>query len=286
MKKALVLGGGGIVGVAWETAILVGLIEGGVDVRDADLIVGTSAGSIVGTQIARGRDPRELLGEHRARSGEAPPPGRMPTPAEMANVFRTWASFDEMTPEACAAVGRAALATPAMTEAEYLARFASVGGSGWPAKPLLITAVDCESGDLRVFEAASGVPIELAIGASCTVPGMFPPVTIEGHRYTDGGVRSGTSADLAERIEPDAVLIVAPMGGPGSRLGEQIARRMAREVVGLEMAGARVTLVRFDDATRAAAGASLMDPAGAPAAAEAGEAQGRRLADEISARWH
>ena len=97
MTKALVLGGGGIVGVAWETGILAGLMGGRVDVRDADIIVGTSAGSIVGTQIARGRDPREMLRENRARSGDAQPAGRMPSPEEMLKVFRVWASFDEMT---------------------------------------------------------------------------------------------------------------------------------------------------------------------------------------------
>lgn len=285
MKKALVLGGGGVVGVAWETAVLAGLMDGGVDVRDADLIVGTSAGSIVGTQIARGRDPREMLRENQARSADAPPPGKMPPPDEMLKVFRVWASFDEMTDAACAAVGQAALASPTMSEAEYAARFASNGEGGWPDNTLLITAVDCDSGALRVFEAASGVPLEMAISASCAVPGMFPPVTIEGRRYTDGGVRSGTSADLAMRFEPEAVLVIAPMGGAGSKLGEQIARTMAREIAALEAAGAQVTLVQFDEATRAAAGASLMDPAGAPAAAAAGEAQGRRIAAGLAKVW-
>src|SRR4029079_16972563 len=211
MPKALVLGGGGIVGVAWETAILAGLLEGGVDVRDADLIVGTSAGSVVGTSIARGHDPRELLAERGADPrGAATLPGRMPSPAEMATAFREWASYDEMTPQACAAVGRAALETPTMTENEYLARFAEHAAAGWPEAALLMTAVDCASGELRAFDAGSGVPIERAIAASCAVPGMFPPVTIEKRRYTDGGVRSGTSADLAQRMAPDVVLIVAP----------------------------------------------------------------------------
>jgi NTE family protein len=172
-----------------------------------------------------------------------------------------------------------------MTEAEYAARFASKGDGGWPDNTLLITAVDGASGALSVFDAASGVPIEMAISASCAVPGMFPPVTIEGRRYTDGGVRSGTSADLAMRIEPEAVLVIAPMGGAGSKLGEQIARTMAREIAALEAAGAQVTLVQFDEATRAAAGASLMDPAGAPAAAAAGEAQGRRIAAGLAKVW-
>ena len=71
MRRALVLGGGGIVGVAWEAAILAGLLEGGADLRDADLIVGTSAGSIIGSQIAAGRDARELMREGRDQSAPA-----------------------------------------------------------------------------------------------------------------------------------------------------------------------------------------------------------------------
>lgn len=285
MKKALVLGGGGIVGVAWETAVLAGLMDGGVDVRDADIIVGTSAGSIVGTQIARGRDPREMMGDNRARAREAPAARRMPSPEEMMPVFRAWGSFDEMTDAACAVVGAAAIATPTMSEEEYLAGFAVNGEGGWPATPLLITAVDCASGALRVFDATSGVPIELAMAASCAVPGMFPPVTIEGRRYTDGGLRSGTSADLAQRVEPDSVLVIAPMGGGESRIGMAIARSMAREIAALEAAGATVQLVQFDDATRAAGGANLMSAVAGPAASIAGEAQGQRIAAEVSAIW-
>jgi NTE family protein len=210
----------------------------------------------------------------------------MPSPAEMARVFQAWASYDEMTDEACAVVGAAAISTPTMTEAEYLDGFASNAAEGWPDKPLLINAVDCASGVLRVFDAHSNVPIERALAASCAVPGMFPPVTIDGRRYTDGGVRSGTSADLAQRIEPDSVLVIAPIGGGGeSRVGAAIARSMSREIAALESAGAKVKLVLFDDATRAAAGASLMDPAGAPAVSLAGEAQGRSIAAEVRALW-
>jgi NTE family protein len=204
----------------------------------------------------------------------------------MAPVCRAWAAFDEMTDEACAVVGAAAISTPTMTEAEYLDGFASNAAEGWPDKPLLITAVDCESGVMRVFDSRSRVRIEQAIAASCAVPGMFPPVTINGRRYTDGGLRSGTSADLAQRIEPDSVLVIAPIGGGGeSRVGAAIARSMSREIAALESAGAKVKLVLFDDATRAAAGASLMDPAGAPAVSLAGEAQGRSIAPDVRALW-
>ena len=139
MKRALVLGGGGIVGVAWEAALLAGLIDGGVDVRNADLIVGTSAGSIVGSQIAAGRDPREMMRDGRERP--APPAGEKPDVAAITAVFGLWASVNEMTPASCARVGKLALAAKTMSEEELLARFEGNEDSGWPARPLLITAV-------------------------------------------------------------------------------------------------------------------------------------------------
>jgi NTE family protein len=283
MKRALVLGGGGIVGVAWETAILAGLMAGGVDVRDADLIVGTSAGSVVGSQIARGRDPREMMREGRERP--APPAGDKPDVSAIAAVFGLWGSVDEMTPEDCARIGRLAIEAKTMSEEDMLARFES-NGADWPAPPLLVTAVDCGSGELRVFDAASGVPVQRAVSASCSVPGMFPPVTIEGRRFMDGGVRSGTSADLARRIMPDVVLVVAPMGSSTTNgFGKLMAKAIAREKEALEAAGAKVAVVQFDDAAKQAGAGNLMDPAAAAPAAVAGEAHGRRIAEEIGALW-
>lgn len=284
MKRALVLGGGGIVGVAWETAILAGLLEGGADVGDADLIVGTSAGSMVGSQIAGGRDAREMMREGRERP--APPTSSAkPDVAGLTAVFSGWAAMENTTPEGCAKVGKLALAAVTMPEDELLARFED-SGDAWPAKPLLIAAVDCESGERRVFDRTSGVPLRLAIAASCAVPGMFPPVTIGGRRYTDGGVWSGTSADLAQSIAPDAVLIIAPMGSSTENaFGRLIAGQIVTEKAELEAAGARVIVVQFDDAAKQSGAANLMDPAGAPVAAAAGEAHGRRLADDVGALW-
>src|SRR5438552_145643 len=108
MRRALVLGGGGAVGVAWETGVVCGLLEGGLDARTADLIVGTSAGSVVGTHLAHRRDPREVAAEMRSRE-----PRRfsdmIPDPESAMKAFHCWGSFDEMTEAACAQVGRIAL---------------------------------------------------------------------------------------------------------------------------------------------------------------------------------
>lgn len=286
MKRALVLGGGGNVGIAWETAIVAGLLDGGVDVREADLVIGTSAGSVVGSHIAHGRDPREALRQLR----EDPPPpglgnGPPPDVALLTKTFTTWASFEEMTAAACAEVGALALAAKTIPEAAWVASFDRNEWPGWPETPLLVAAVDCESGAFRALDSGDGVPIERACAASCSVPGMFPPVTIDGRRYTDGGVRSGTSADLAQRIEPDIALIVAPMGLSGRGTGLLFARQIATEKGELEAAGVLVRVVQFDAASKEAGGDNLMDPTRRLPVAAAGEAQGRTLAKGLQPWW-
>jgi NTE family protein len=286
MKRALVLSGGGNVGVAWETAALAGLMDGGVDVRDADLIIGTSAGSVVGTSIAHGRDPRELL---RLQREEPPRPlGNGPTAldtASAAQAFQLWATFDTMTEDACAQVGRIALGATTMAEADWIAGFAQNDWPGWPQKQLLITAVDAESGEFRAIDSTQGVPIDVACAASCAVPALFPTVTIDGRRYTDGGVRSFTSADLANRIQPDVVLIVAVFGVVERGVHAIAARQLAGETAGLEAAGASVRTIRMDAAAIEASGMNLMDPTRRGPTADAGERHGRKLGAELAEWW-
>ncbi len=285
MKRALVLGGGGPIGIAWETAVTAGLLESSIDVREADLIVGTSAGSVVGASLAHGRDPRDLLKEAREMRPDAPPPGgRDRDMAEVAAVFQLWTSFDDMSEAACKELGAAALTVRTEPEEQWLATFAN-RWDGWPEKPLLVTAVDCGTGAFKVFDAHSHVPIDVAVTASCTVPGIVPPVTIDGHRYMDGGVRSGTSADLAQRIEPDLVLILAPMGRREGGVDRLARKQVAREMGELEGVGAKVHLVHFDDATKDVVGMNLMDPTRVPDVLETGLAQGRRLAADLREWW-
>jgi NTE family protein len=285
MKRALVLGGGGPIGIAWETAVCAGLLESGIDVREADLIVGTSAGSVVGASLAHGRDPRDLMKEARARRPDAPPPGGSDRDmAEVTAVFQFWTSFEDMTEAACRELGAAAVTVRTEPEEQWLATFAN-RWDGWPEKPFLVTAVDCGTGAFKVFDAHSHVPIEVAVTASCTVPGIVPPVTIDGHRYMDGGVRSGTSADLAQRIEPDIVLILAPMGRRGGGVDRLAAKQVAREMGELERVGAKVHLVHLDDVTKEIVGMNLMDPTRVPEVLDSGLAQGRRLAADLREWW-
>ncbi len=105
--RALVLGGGGVVGVAWETAVVRGLLEQGVDLRQADLIVGTSAGSLVGTRLAAGQD---LHAPEGAPLGAVPVPERGPDREKLREIFQRWSSIEIVTPEFCMKIGALSLA--------------------------------------------------------------------------------------------------------------------------------------------------------------------------------
>ena len=287
MKRALVLGGGGNVGIAWEIAIIAGLLDGGVDARDADLVIGTSAGSVVGTHIAHGRDPRELLQQQRDEPPRAAL-GGLPQPdmSAVQAAFAAWTAAGEMTEAACAAVGAAALKGGAIPEEQWVASFERNAWPGWPDKDLVVTAVACEAGRFFAIDKRSGVDIARACAASCTVPGLFPPVTIDGVKYMDGGVRSGTSADLAQRIEPDAVLIIAPLGRGERGIHLLCAKQLAGEAADLEAAGASVRIVQMDDAAMAAGGQNLMDHARRLPTADAGYDHGKRLAAVYAPWWN
>jgi NTE family protein len=141
---------------------------------------------------------------------------------------------------------------------------------GDPVRPTRLTAVDCVSGELTVFDAVSGVSLVDAVAASSAVPGIWPPVTIEGRRYMDGGVRSADNADLAAGAE--RIVVISPLG-----LDSPLPTPMPlREVLaGLKGGGADVTLISPDEASVAATGSNALDQATRVPAATAGRAQGR-----------
>ena len=142
----------------------------------------------------------------------------------------------------------------------------------WPDRALAVVAVDAHSGEPRVFDRASGVDLIDAVAASCAVPGIWPPVTIGGRRYIDGGVRSTVNADLAAGY--GRVLILVPMADPA--LDAQVAALAE---------AAEVEVISADEETVAAFGVNPLDPAVRPGAARAGYAQGERDAARIAPWW-
>jgi NTE family protein len=275
MDTALVLGGGGVTGVAWEWGMLAGLAEAGVDVTGADLVVGTSAGSVVGAQVASG-----ISAEERYAAQLADPGGELA--AGLGGrlwVQLVWTILRSRDPErARARLGRMALAADTVPEAERRHVIESrLPVRTWPERRLIITAVDAHSGEFITFDRDSGVPLVDAVGASCAVPGVWPPVTINGRRYIDGGVCSAANADLAAGYRRVVVLAPITTGfGPVARLSGQVAELEKQ---------AHVVVVSPDRAARRAIGRNLLDPARRAAAAKAGRAQAAKAAEPIAAVW-
>ena len=277
--RALVLGGGSVAGVAWELGIITGLHEKNVDVRGADIIIGTSAGSLVGAQIISGTDLESLFASQLApveqlkeRKGEF-------DPARLKEIFNRVVA--EAGPDIKAIrtrIGAYALAAPTVPEAEQRASIAArLPSHTWPKPRLLIVAVDTATGEEYIMDRESGVSLVDAVAASCAVPGIRPPVTIAGRRYMDGGMRSTTNADLAKGY--DHVLILNPLGANEDWMS------IIEEAEALEREGSRVLVIEPDAASVTAIGLNPMDLATRQPSALAGRALGRELADSVAALW-
>jgi NTE family protein len=268
---ALVLGAGGLAGIAWMTGLLTGLAEAGDDLTGADLIIGTSAGAHVAAQLGSGLPLTDLF----ARQAD---PSRQPAEkmagldfSKFAAEIRHYLSGARTAADTRRRIGAYALAAQAVPEdvrrkvieGRLPARY-------WPARRIRLTAVDAATGELRVFDSASGASLVDAVAASSALPGLWPPVTIGGRRYVDGSVRSADNADLAAGFP--RITVVSPVGFdsliPSSR--------PLREAVGkLRADGSAVTVLVPDAASAVAIGANPLDPATRTPAAQAGLTQGR-----------
>jgi NTE family protein len=274
-RRALVLGGGGVAGVAWETGVLAGLADAGVDVSAADTILGTSAGAAVAAQLGSGLPLAELL----RRQVEPGLQAEEITPAtSVTEVMEQLGRLYEGTPdmiELRRRIGAFALAADTVPEPERRAVIASrLPVHTWPDRPLAVVAVNAVSGEIRVFDRACGVDLVDAVAASCAVPGIWPPVTIDGSRYVDGGIRSGANADLVAGYE--RVLVLAPLAHLDPALPEQLTL--------LEQAGQAQTIAP-DAAAQAAIGDDPLDPGVRAPSAQAGYAQGMDVAGTVAALW-
>ncbi|MZE51880.1 patatin-like phospholipase family protein [Streptomyces sp. SID5770] len=276
-RTALVLGAGGMVGAAWETGVLRGLLDAGLDVTGADLVVGSSAGAVVGARLgALGPD---ALYERELGDEDAEPAARLGVPVLLRYAV---AVLRSRTPEEYGRrLGRLALG--ARTAAGAARRETVVRRLGpateWPARPLLVTAVDAATGELVAYGADAGVPLADAVTASCAVPSLQPPATVGGRRLIDGGVHSTANAHLAAGYE--RVVVVAPDGR-----GSKVIPSPDRQGADLAAAGARVEVITPDAASRAAFGRNALDPAHRAAAARAGRAQAARHAEAVAAVWN
>jgi NTE family protein len=270
--QALVLGGGGVAGISWITGLLTGLADAGQDLTGADVVIGTSAGANVAAQIGSGLSLAELFARQVDPARQSRELMAVVDWEKFAADIEPYTDGASTQTEHMISLGRFALDADTVPEPERIAVIESrLPSRDWPVRPTKLTAVDCVSGELTVFDAASGISLVEAVAASSAVPGIWPPVTIEGRRYMDGGVRSADNADLAEGFA--RVVVISPLG-----LDSPLPTFMPlREVLAsLKDGGAAVTLISPDEASVAAIGTNALDPGTRVPAATAGRAQGRK----------
>ncbi|WP_406329652.1 patatin-like phospholipase family protein [Streptomyces sp. NBC_00203] len=275
-ERALVIGGGGVAGIAWATGVLAGLADAGVDVTDADFLLGTSAGSAVSAQITSGVelsalfraqvDPALQREELKAREGA------------LAEVFEFAEKVDaEVTDpvERRLRMGTMALAAETVTEAERRAVIeARLPSHSWPERDLSVVAVNAATGETRLFDRTSGVGLVDAVTASCAIPGVWLAVTIGDARYIDGGIRSFTNLDLA--AGRTRTLVIAPMPDPV----------LEADAASIAERGGLIEVITPDETTLAAFGTDPLSPASRTPAGHAGFAQGRTVARAVAELWN
>ncbi|HCI81509.1 MAG TPA: alpha/beta hydrolase [Ktedonobacter sp.] len=285
--KALVLGGGGTTGIAWEIGILLGLHDGGLDVSNAELVVGTSAGSVVGAQITSGVPLETLYARQLQPIEETKEQVVSFDMNELMHVFAAGIGApDAQTGRA--RIGAAALAAKTMPEQERIDIITSrLPVQQWPQIPhLVITAVDAHTGEAVRFDRDTGVPLALAVAASCAVPGVYPPVTIGTHRYVDGGVRSGTNADIAQGYQLVLILRAEAMDVPAQNAQYALPfMRFEDEQAVLERSGSQMLVITPDEASTVARGPNPLDASRRATSAQAGRTQGRLLAEHVRHFW-
>jgi NTE family protein len=271
VSRAIVLGGGGVTGIAWEIGVLTGLRESGV-VLEADAVFGTSAGSFVGVALASGIDLSGLFAAQHE-----------PIPSEMSvtlprSVYLAWVWAyvkGRRNPQRIGAgFGAIARRRRPLTSPEDRRRAVEgrLVADTWP-ETLHLTAIDAYSGELKAFAQSDGYPLVDVVSASGAVPGISPLVEIGGRSWVDGGMVSSANAFLA--AEYDEILVIAPLptghGGVPSVPNEVTALRKR----------SRAWLIVPDELGREAIGKNIYDASRRPGSADAGRLQGIAAAPGI-----
>jgi NTE family protein len=317
-RRGLVLGAGGVLGAAWSIGALCALEETeSFDVRESDVIIGTSAGSVLASLLGAGVRPSELrddlLGlpvttgplagytyDHERATGGALPSRPRPGLGSTRLLLHTVRHPLSVTPMAALSsilpAGRGSL-----WSVRHLVEAVTPPGEWSPHPQLWVVAMDYDSGRRVAFGRSGSAPAALAdaVVASCSIPAWYAPVKIGGRRYIDGGTCSPTSVDLLAGLGLDEVYVLAPMASfdyddPTSVAGKvergfrrTVTRRMVREAGKVRATGTQVTMVGPGRADLEAIGANMMDPVRRQAVLEtslrtSAEALRRARDDELS----
>jgi NTE family protein len=274
-RSALVLSGGGLLGVGWELGVLRGLQDGGVAMGRFDLVIGTSAGAVSGAIAASGA-PLEGVSPVADRDRQFAAMVQQMNPDVMGPVFAALMSGGEADQARRAQLGAIARQTQIPEDLAIAIMRQYLPDIPWP-RPLVIAAVDVDDGAFVSWGFDAGVSLVRAATASSAIPGIFPPITIAGRRYMDGAIRSPTSADLA--VGSDVLVIVA-----APSRSEQSDRQIAAETAEVRAAGGTIVEIRPDVESGVAFGPNAMDNSRHPLVFAAGLQQGTAAASDVAAR--
>ncbi len=292
-EKALVIGGGGSNGNAWLIGVIAGLFDAGVDVTQADLIIGTSAGSTVAALISSTTQPSDLFASilsevHQPRTGplEADQGRGVPTRSganhmEITNgIINSANDLTDMRRKMGAWALGNDTTSPEFTKHWRTTVAARLPGMVWPQGKLIITAVDAHTGEPVMFDRESGVGLVDAVAASCAGGFAFG---IGDNHYIDGGYRSNAdNADLADGY--GRVLVLSPFGGR-SRTPVVWGTHLATQIDELRASGSLVETIFPCTAALEAFGANMMDVSRRPLSARAGYNQGKAMAGQLMEFW-
>ena len=278
-KRALVLGGGGVAGIAWATGILQGIADESPTAArallDSDVLVGTSAGSAVVAQIGSGSSIQDLFARQVQEASSEIDPG-VGVDAIIDLFLAALSQPDTTVAQKRQRIGAVALATETVAEPVRRNVIAQrLPTHTWPDRVLRVTAIDIVTGELVVFDRNSGVDLVDAVAASCAVPGAWPPVTIGDRRYMDGGIGSTINLDVADDCDMAVVLVPAGVSAPSPFGPGPVPEIAAFRGTTLDVFADRESLAAF--------GPNALDPRCRIASAEAGRVQGRREAGGVAA---
>ncbi|WNV85986.1 patatin-like phospholipase family protein [Umezawaea sp. Da 62-37] len=285
--RAVVFGGGGPVGIAWQLGLVTGLAAHDVHLRDADAVIGTSAGAVAGATVTAGLDAGGVMA---AMAAALPLP--RDRPVDLAAMQAALLDATTASPDApLAAIGRLALEADTVTEDDFVGHepFVRFHGVDWPAA-FACTGIDAVTGVPRVWTADDKVDLDRAVAASCAVPTLFPPVAVGGNRYVDGGMASPLNVHVAaghERVLVVSCMTLALMGGEQAAALDASTSRQLVEIDALRDTGSEVVTVQPDQAflDLSGWGAFLLDTSRVGAAYELGQALGAARAADLGKRW-
>jgi len=292
--RVLVLGSGGVTGAAWQLGVIEGLRASGAgwsfDGAAPGLVVGTSAGAWLGALLLDGQSPAAI-----ADAFAGLPAAPALRPAALARLLAAQAAPDRTRAVARLGEWSRRRGTAAAT-AWQTTLAAPLLGRDWPAALLVVTC-DARTGAPVLLRATSGLPLHLAVAASCALPGVLPPVRVGERLLFDGGLRSPANLDLAGGGDsfqlaggPDSlVLALAPLTGslrPSRRPRVQARRLTAPSRATAAHPAPRVVLIEPDLAARRAIGVDVMSAARWRTAFAAGVRQGARAAANLAAEDH